>query len=138
MASLPDPTATLTGESRAIYEDILRRRNAKGVGHLGPYVPLLNHPELARLIERLGFYLKYEATLPRHVYQFVVLVVAKRSGVAFVWDDHVAAARASGLAEQVIEAIGAGRKVWIRPFDVVAETMEWAFAYRSIPSELQD
>ena len=38
MTRLPDPTATLTGEDRAIYDDILARRRAKGVDHLGPYI----------------------------------------------------------------------------------------------------
>ena len=121
MASLPDPTATLTGEDRAIYDDILARRRAKGVDHLGPYIPLLNHPQLARLIEQLGYYYKYESALPRDVYQFVVLILAKRSGVAFVWNDHVAAARAAGLSDDVIDGIKA-----------------CAFAYRSIPPALQD
>ena len=110
MASLPDPTATLTGEGRAIYEDILARRKAKGVDHLGPYIPLLNHPHLAQLVERLGYYLKYESALPREVYQFIVLTIAKRSGVGFVWEDHVAAARSAGLSETVIDSIAAGAK----------------------------
>ncbi len=79
MATLPDPTATLTGDNRTIYEDILMRRKAKGVDHLGPYIPLLNHPRLAKLIEQLGYYYKYESTLPREIYQFVVLILAKRS-----------------------------------------------------------
>ena len=82
MAALPDPTATLTGEARAIFEDIQARRRGKGVDHLGPYIPLLNHPELARLIEKLGYFYKYESALPRDVYQFIVLLSAKRSGVA--------------------------------------------------------
>ncbi len=93
MAALPDPTATLTGEGRAIYEDILARRRAKGVDHLGPYIPLLNHPQLAKLIEQLGYYYKFESALPRDLYQFVVLLSAKRSGVAFEWADHIASER---------------------------------------------
>jgi 4-carboxymuconolactone decarboxylase len=138
MASLPDPTAKLTGEDRAIYEDILARRRAKGVDHLGPYIPLLNHPELARLIEELGYYYKYQSTLPRDVYQFIVLTIAKRSGVAFVWADHVEAARATGLPEAVIDSISVGAKAFPAPFDIAAETTDCAFAYRSIPSALQD
>ncbi len=137
MASLPDPTATLTGEARAIYQDILARREAKGVHHLGPYVPLLNHPELAQLIERLGYFYKYESALPREVYQFIVLTIAKRSGVAFVWEDHVAAARSAGLDESVIHSIAAGAESFPAPFGVVAETIGVAFAYRSIPTALQ-
>jgi 4-carboxymuconolactone decarboxylase len=137
MAELPDPTATLTGADRAIYEDIRARREAKGVDHLGPYIPLLNHPELARLIEQLGYFYKYESKLPRDVYQFIVLNNAKRSGVAFEWEDHIAAARAAGLKDGVIDAVAAGGKGFPPPFDIVAETMDCAFAYRSIPAALQ-
>jgi 4-carboxymuconolactone decarboxylase len=138
MARLPDPTATLTGKDRAIYDDILARRRAKGVDHLGPYIPLLNHPQLARLIEQLGYYYKYESALPRDVYQFVVLILAKRSGVAFVWNDHVAAARAAGLSDDVIDGIKAGTGAFAAPFDMVSQTADCAFAYRSIPPALQD
>ena len=138
MASLPDPTATLTGEGRAIYEDILARRRAKGVDHLGPYIPLLNHPQLAKLIEQLGWYYKYESALPREIYQFVVLILAKRSGVAFVWADHVASARAAGLPEALIGDIEAGAKSFAAPFDLVSELTDCAFAYRSIPAALSD
>ena len=138
MASLPDPTATLTGEGRAIYEDILTRRKAKGVDHLGPYIPLLNHPQLARLIEQLGYYYKFESALPREVYQFIVLMLAKRSGVAFVWADHVAAARAAGLQDGLINGIETGSKVFAAPFDMLSQIADCAFAYRSIPSVLQD
>ena len=137
MASLPDPTAALSGEGRSIYEDILARRRAKGVDHLGPYIPLLNHPELAKLIERLGYYYKYQSALPRDVYQFVVLKIARRSGVAFVWADHVEAARSAGLDESVIHAIGADAGSFPAPYDIVARTIDVAFAYRSIPPELQ-
>ena len=138
MAALPDPTAALTGADRAIYEDILTRRKAKGVDHLGPYIPLLNHPRLAKLIEQLGYYYKYELALPREIYQFVVLILAKRSAVAFVWDDHVASARAAGLADNVIDAIKIGNTVFADPFDMVSQIADCAFAYRSIPRALQD
>lgn len=138
MAALPDPTASLTGAGRAIYEDMLARRKAQGVDHLGPYIPLLNHPELAKRIEALGYFYKYEAVLPRDAYQFVVLILAKRSGVAFVWDDHVAAARAAGLKEDLIDAIAKGTGIFAAPFDLVHQLTDYAFAFRSIPSDLQE
>ena len=138
MASLPDPTATLTGQGRAIYEDILARRKAKGVDHLGPYIPLLNHPQLARLVEQLGYYYKYESALPREVYQFIVLALAARSGVAFEWQDHVAAARAAGVPDDVVADLRAGRSSVAAPFDVVQELIDCAMAYRSVPAPLQE
>jgi len=138
MAALPDPVPMLRGEGRKIYDDIRTRLAAKGVDHLGPYVPLLHHPELAKDIERLGYYYKYEATLPRDIYQFVVLSMAKRSGVAFIWADHVAAARAAGLPESIIDAIDKGDTAFSEPFDLVHGIAAEAFAYRSIPERLQD
>ncbi|MEP9347684.1 carboxymuconolactone decarboxylase [Xanthobacter sp. KR7-225] len=138
MAALPDPTATLTGTGRAIYEDILARRAAKGVHYLGPYIPLLNHPELAKLIEQLGWFYKYESRLPRDVYQFVVLILAKRSKVAFVWDDHLAAARAAGLPEAITRKVAENERNFPRPFDTVDQVTDCAFAFQSIPQALQD
>lgn len=76
--------------------------------------------------------------MPRDIYQFVVLISAKRSGSAFEWADHIAAARAAGLSKEVIENIQAGAKTFIAPFDVVDQLIDCAFAYRSLPSALQD
>jgi len=135
---LPDPTPALQGEGRKIYDDIRTRLAAKGVDHLGPYLPLLNHPELAKYIERLGYYYKYEAKLPRDVYQFVVLCMAKRSGVAFIWANHIAAARAAGLPQAIIDAIDKGDTAFPEPFDLVSGIATEAFAYRSIPQDPQD
>jgi len=83
MARLPDPTTRLNGTDRDIYERMLAARKSQGTGIYGPYTALLNHPELAERIERLGYYLKFESVLPRDVYQFVVLAFARRVGVAF-------------------------------------------------------
>lgn len=138
MASLPDPTKTLTGEGKRIYEDILKRREAKGIDHLGPYIPLLNHPELAQYIERLGFFYKFESKLPREIFQFIVLTLAKRSNVTFVWDDHIAAAREAGLPDTVIDLIKTGGTGLPPPYADVHQVTGNAFAYQSIPGPLQD
>ncbi|MCP4383153.1 MAG: carboxymuconolactone decarboxylase [Hyphomicrobiales bacterium] len=138
MAALPDPIPTLKGEGRRIYDDIVARRKAKGVDHLGPYVPLLNHPELAQYIERLGYFYNYQSRLPRDVFQFVVLTLAVRSAATFVWDDHVANARAAGLPDGVIDGIKAGSRTFDAPFEDVHATTDCAFRFASIPAPLQD
>ena len=138
MASLPDPTDTLTGDGRAIYDDIVRRRAAKGVTRLGPYIPLLNHPQLAKRIEQLGFFYKYESDLPRNIYQFVVLEVGRQSGVEFVWRDHLETARSAGVPDAVIDAIASGKAELDQPYGMVREVMDWAFRDKSIPQGLQD
>ena len=73
MTVLDMDVATLPADAQALYETMAARRKAKGEGFGGPYVALLNHPELARRIEELGFFLKFEGTLPRTIYQFIVL-----------------------------------------------------------------
>ena len=57
--------ATLPAGARALFETMAARRKANGEGFGGPYVALLNHPELARRVEELGFFLKFEGALPR-------------------------------------------------------------------------
>lgn len=138
MSAFPDPTEALSGAGRAIYEDIRARRAAKGMDHLGPYIPLLCHPELARLIEQLGWFYKYESRLPRDIYQFAVLILARRAKVAFVWEDHLAAARAAGLADLVTRKVAAGETDFPAPFDMVDAVIGCAFAYQSIPAPLQE
>ncbi|MDA7946514.1 MAG: carboxymuconolactone decarboxylase [Hyphomicrobiaceae bacterium] len=137
MARLPDPTASLTGDDRAIYDDIVRRRAAKGVHHLGPYIPLLNHPQLAKRIEQLGFFYKYESDLPRDIYQFVVLEVGRQSGVEFIWRDHLEKAREAGVPDGVIDGIASGAHKLDEPYQMVREVMGWAFRFKSIPVKLQ-
>jgi len=102
-----DPSA-LPPAGRALFEEIAARRKVRGEGFGGPYLALLNHPELARRIEELGFYLKFEGVLPRPVYQFIVLSVARSTGAAFEWHDHVRHALAAGLPHEVVDGIANG------------------------------
>jgi 4-carboxymuconolactone decarboxylase len=138
MATLPDAIDTLQGPEKAIYDDIIQRRAAEGVHDLGPYVPLSNYPELSKYIERLGFFYKYESELPRELYQFVVLEVGRRSGVEFVWRDHLAPARAAGVPEAVISAAASGSADLPSPYHLIWSLMDWAFRFDSIPRDVQD
>ncbi len=76
--------------------------------------------------------------MPRDVYQFVVLCMAKRSGVAFIWADHLGEARKAGLPEALIAAIDTGETVFPEPFELVSRITAEAFAFKSIPQDLQD
>ena len=61
MTVLDMNVAQLPADAQALYATMAERRRAKGEGFGGPYLALLNHPELARRIEELGFFLKFEA-----------------------------------------------------------------------------
>lgn len=138
MASLPDATKGLKGQAHEIMADIMARRKFDRTEQLGPYRFLLNDPILTKYIERLGFYYKYEGTLPRDVFQFLVLNYAKHAGVEFIWRDHIAPAREAGLPDRIIKALERGDKKLGEPYGRVRELMDYAFRCQSIPKSLQD
>jgi 4-carboxymuconolactone decarboxylase len=138
MTVLDMNAATLPADAKALYATMAARRKAKGEGFGGPYLALLNHPELARRIEELGFFLKFEGALPRTIYQFIVLTVARSTGAAFEWHDHIAHARAAGLPEDVIDCIDSGRTDTLpQPYTLVHAILDKTMAWQVVPDQLQ-
>lgn len=141
MAQLPFNPSTLSPADRAIYERMLERRKAQGAGFGGPYAALMNHPQLCERIENLGYYLKFEGHLPRDVYQFVVLFVARRTGAAFEWLDHIQHAEAAGVPAALIGALQRGEDVSAiaaPPYKIVAQILASTLSWRNIPQDVQD
>jgi 4-carboxymuconolactone decarboxylase len=137
MSVLEMNPSRLSPEARALFAAVSAKRKAKGEGFGGPYIALLNHPELARRVEELGFYLKFEGVLPRVVYQFIVLSVANATGAAFEWHDHVKHALAAGLPADVVDAVGAGRAQTQEPYVLLGAILAKTMAWQPVPEELQ-
>lgn len=138
MAPLSFDAAKLDANGRAIYERLKARRAAQGAPFSGPYLALMNNPELTEKIEALGYYLKFEGALPRDVYQFTVLTVAVACGADFEWHDHVEHARAAGIPEKVIEAIHARAAITDEPYATALPIIEAAFKWQDVPQSAQD
>ena len=98
----------------------------------------MNHPELTEKIEALGYFLKFEGALPREIYQFTVLYVAKACGADFEWHDHVEHARAAGIPEPVIEADPTQSAVAVEPYATALPVIRAAFEWHDIPQAAQD
>lgn len=107
MARLNFDPHTLPAADRACYDAIVSRRQAHGAPFGGPYAALMNHPQLCERIETLGFFLKFEGRLPRDVYQFVVLAVARRVRSPFIWVSHAGPAAAAGIPAPVLATLQA-------------------------------
>jgi 4-carboxymuconolactone decarboxylase len=138
MTVLDMTIATLPAAAQALFDEMAARRKSKGEGFGGPYVALLNHPELARRVEELGFFLKFEGALPRMIYQFIVLTIARATGAAYEWHDHIAHARAAGLPEDVIDGIGADRAAELpQPYALVHAILQKTTRWQVVPDELQ-
>src|SRR6516164_7525467 len=132
-----DPSK-LPAAGRTLFAAMAAKRKAHGEGFGGPYVALLNHPELARRIEELGYFLKFEGVLPRPHYQFIVLMVAHATGAAFEWHDHVEHALAAGLSRELVDAIGTGRiEMLPQPYALLGAILAKTMAWQPIPDDLQ-
>jgi 4-carboxymuconolactone decarboxylase len=138
MSVLQMDPARLSAEARALFAAIAAKRKARGEGFGGPYVALLNHPELARRVEELGFFLKFEGVLPRPVYQFIVLTVAHATGAAFEWHDHVEHALAAGVPQDIVDAIADGRTQTLpAPYALLSAILAKTMAWQPLSDDLQ-
>jgi len=140
MAALPFDPAKLSAQDRALYDAMVARRKAQGAPFGGPYAALMNHPQLCKRVEELGYFLKFEGHLPRLVYQFTVLSVARSTGAAFEWIDHVAHARAAGVPEEVIATLEKDGLAapYAQPFAAAAAVLVAALRWQDIPQPAQD
>jgi 4-carboxymuconolactone decarboxylase len=137
MSELEMDPRKLSPAARALYAEMAARRNARGEHFGGPYLALLNHPELARRIEDLGFFLKFEGVLPRPIYQFIVLSIARATGADYEWHDHVQHALAAGLPQALIAGIADDSGALPPPYDLVREILAKTTRWQTVPDALQ-
>ena len=138
MAVLEMDAARLPAPAKAMFDRIAAKRLALGEGFGGPYLALFNHPALAERVEALGFFLKFEGVLPRAAYQFIVLSVARATGAAFEWSDHVRHALAAGLPQSIVDAIADGPCAGPpEPYELLREILAQTLAWRPVPDALQ-
>jgi 4-carboxymuconolactone decarboxylase len=138
MSVLDMDPAKFRAPAKALYDRMAARRRDKGEGFGGPYLALLNHPALAERVEALGFYLKFEGVLPRVHYQFIVLSVARATGAAFEWQDHVQHALAAGLPQDIVDGIAGGATAALpHPFGLLRDVLTKTLAWQPIPEALQ-
>ncbi len=108
----------LTGKQRQLYDSIAgdARRNAArkskvtaGNGALGgPFNALLYAPQVGEAVQQLGAALRFDSSLPGHLREMAILMVAKRWRANYEWYAHALIAAREGLDEALIEAIKAG------------------------------
>lgn len=107
----PIDPGRLRPDQQAVFDRIAGTRGRVA----GPFTALLHVPELADRVQRLGAYLRYDATLPRDVAETGVLVTAAARGSHFEWDAHEPLARAAGVPDEVLVAIREGSEAGSLP-----------------------
>ena len=141
MARLPDPTDTLTGADRALFDHMASARaHAEGRAHLGDvYVAMFNNPGLAGKVGALGEHLRFEGTLPDSVREIAILRYAVRQGFGYEWSHHQRPATLAGIDQATIDALTAGElpDSLSDSERATVEIVDCVCAKRSIPEDLQ-
>ena len=112
MASLPPRIPPVLPDVMSEAQRAVAARIAGGPrgGVRGPFLALLQDPELADRVQQLGEFIRYGTGLPKTLSELAILVAARRWGCQYEWFAHAPIAREVGVDPAVIEAIAAGRR----------------------------
>ena len=97
--------ARLTPEQQRAAEEFRRLR---GVDPFGPFIPLLESPELMPRIAALGEYLRYRSALPPRLSELAILITAAHWRQRYEWDIHAPLAFEAGIPQQMLDALWNG------------------------------
>ena len=110
----------LDAAARALYDAVLASPRGQGGARqiilrddgslTGPFDAWLRTPELGIHLERVGMAFRTDTVLSGAAREVAVLVVAKAWNAEFEWWVHGLLARAQGVSDAVIDAIGHGRR----------------------------
>ncbi len=104
------PADEMTPEQRSVADAILAGPRSMSTGLRGPFEALLRSPGLADPAQRLGAHIRFESSLPRHLNEMAILLVARRWTAQFEWYAHRQMAIEAGLDPAVADAIAARRR----------------------------
>ena len=99
----------MSAAQRDVADEILagpRGANMKRVG--GPFEPFLRSPGMAAVVQRVGAYVRFESSMPRHLNEMAVLLTARKWTAQFEWFAHHRLALEAGLDPAVADAISRG------------------------------
>jgi 4-carboxymuconolactone decarboxylase len=141
MAEIPDPTTTLTGKDREVFDHMASARAyAEGRSHLGDvYVRMFNNPGVAEKVGALGEHLRFHGTLPDDVRELVILRFAARQQFGYEWAHHQRPAKLAGISKEDIDALTAGEVPRTLPdaSQATLEAVDAIIAKQSIPADVQ-
>ncbi|MBO0766258.1 MAG: carboxymuconolactone decarboxylase family protein [Hyphomicrobiaceae bacterium] len=82
----------------------------RGYAVHGPFAVMLRSPEVMMRAMALGDYLRFRNVLPKRVSEMVILITAREWTQQFEWTYHYRYAMQAGLACEIADAIGEGRR----------------------------
>jgi len=105
---LPLPDAAVMSPAQKAAADALVAGPRKGV--YGPFLPLLQSPELLERVGRVGEYLRFDSVVDVKLRELVTCAVARHVGNQFEWVMHAPLAEKAGVAPAALEALRVGAR----------------------------
>ena len=103
----PLAAAALTEDQREAAAEF---REGRGYAVHGPFAVMLRSPEVMLRAKAMGDYLRFRNVLPKRVSEMAILITAREWTQQFEWTYHYRYAMEAGLAREVADAIGEGRR----------------------------
>jgi 4-carboxymuconolactone decarboxylase len=99
--------ATMTPRQREAYQGIV---SGPRKGAAGPFNALLQSPDVADRVQRVGEYVRFQTSIPAALNEMAILITGRFWGAQYEFWAHRRLARTAGLADAIIDAIAAGRR----------------------------
>ena len=105
---LPCPERSAMNDAQRAAADAIINGPRKAI--FGPFVPLLQTPVLLEHVGKVGETLRFQGTLPNHVRELAICIVARETGNQFEWQTHAPLAIQAGVPGIAIDGLGEGRR----------------------------
>jgi 4-carboxymuconolactone decarboxylase len=103
----PLAVPALTEEQQKAAEEF---KEGRGYAVHGPFAVMLRSPEVMLRAKSMGDYLRFRNVLPKRLSEMVILITAREWTQQFEWTYHYRYAMEAGLAREIADAIGEGRR----------------------------
>ncbi len=103
----PIASAAMTEEQQRAAEEF---REGRGYAVHGPFAVMLRSPEVMLRAKAMGDYQRFRTVLPRRESEMASLITAREWTQQFEWTYHYRHAMEAGLAREIADAIGEGRR----------------------------
>ncbi|MBL8382376.1 MAG: carboxymuconolactone decarboxylase family protein [Burkholderiales bacterium] len=111
--------AALTAPQRRMMRALVAGPRGEGKGGAaaierflagGPFNAWLRSPDLGERLQRVGEYIRFGSSLPRHLNEFAILIVARFWTAQFEWYAHLPMALDAGLDPRLAAALAENRR----------------------------
>jgi 4-carboxymuconolactone decarboxylase len=96
-----------TAEQKKAAEEFFAARK---VPVFGPFEPMMHSPEIMSIARSTGDYLRYHSAIGNTLSELVILITAREWSQDFEWFVHYPIALKVGIAKDIADAIGDGRR----------------------------